>query len=83
MGLGRLREAQPRQVGEPELEDGLRSVAVPIRDGDERVVAAINLSSHASRATLDTLRREYFPLLRATAGHIEADLRVTGHRVLR
>jgi IclR family pca regulon transcriptional regulator len=66
-----------------ELEDGLRSVAVPIHDGNDDVIAAINLSSHASRATLDTLRREYLPLLRATAEQIEADLRVTGHRVVR
>jgi IclR family transcriptional regulator, pca regulon regulatory protein len=65
-----------------ELEDGLRSIAAPIRDAEDRVIAAINVSSHASRATLDTLRREYFPLLRAAADQIEADLRVTGHRVV-
>ena len=47
------------------------------------VVGAINLSSHASRATLDMMRREYLPLLRATAEQIEADLRVTSHRVVR
>jgi IclR family pca regulon transcriptional regulator len=66
-----------------ELEDGLRSIAVPIHDANDDVIAAINLSSHASRATLDMLRREYLPLLRATAEQIEADLRVTSHRVVR
>jgi IclR family transcriptional regulator, pca regulon regulatory protein len=66
-----------------ELEDGLRSIAVPIRGGGDEVIAAINVSSHASRATLDTLRREYLPLLRATAEQIEADLRVTGHPIFR
>jgi IclR family pca regulon transcriptional regulator len=66
-----------------ELEDGLRSIAMPIHDGNDDVIAAINLSSHASRATLDMMRREYLPLLRATAEQIEADLRVTSHRVVR
>jgi IclR family transcriptional regulator, pca regulon regulatory protein len=66
-----------------ELEDGLRSIAVPIHDGNDDVIAAINLSSHASRATLDMMRREYLPLLRGTAEQIEADLRVTSHRVVR
>jgi len=66
-----------------ELEDGLRSIAVPIHDGNDEVIAAINLSSHASRATLDMMRREYLPLLRETAEQIEADLRVTSHRVVR
>ena len=66
-----------------ELEDGLRSIAVPIHDGNDEVIAAINLSSHASRATLDMMRREYLPLLRETAEQIEADLRVSSHRVVR
>jgi IclR family pca regulon transcriptional regulator len=66
-----------------ELEDGLRSIAMPIHDGNDDVIAAINLSSHASRATLDMMRREYLPLLRGTVEQIEADLRVTSHRVVR
>ena len=36
-----------------ELEDGLRSIAVPIRDRSGGVVAAVNLSTHASRRTLE------------------------------
>ncbi|HEY1281154.1 MAG TPA: IclR family transcriptional regulator C-terminal domain-containing protein [Acidimicrobiales bacterium] len=66
-----------------ELEDGLRSIAMPIHDGNDDVIAAINLSSHASRATLDMMRREYLPLLRGTVEQIEVDLRVTSHRVVR
>jgi IclR family pca regulon transcriptional regulator len=61
-----------------ELEDGLRSIAVPIRDRHGDVVAAINVSVHASRANLDTLRRTYLPALLATARRIEADLGAVG-----
>jgi IclR family pca regulon transcriptional regulator len=58
-----------------ELEDGLRSVAAPIRDADGEVVAAVNLSSPAHRRTLDAIRRELLPPLLNTAAQIEADLR--------
>jgi IclR family transcriptional regulator, pca regulon regulatory protein len=57
-----------------ELEDGLRSVAAPIRDPAGRVVAAVNLSTHASRRTLDAIRRELLPRLLDTAVAIERDL---------
>jgi IclR family pca regulon transcriptional regulator len=58
-----------------ELEDGLRSIAAPVRDRAGDVVAALNVSVHASRASLDTLRRTYLPELLAATRHIEADLR--------
>lgn len=58
-----------------ELEDGLRSVAVPIVDRHGRVIAALNASVHASRATLDDLRRRILPELQATAERINRDLR--------
>jgi IclR family pca regulon transcriptional regulator len=59
-----------------ELEEGLRSVAAPLRDRTGRVVAAVNLSAHASRTTGDIVRRRLVPPLLATAARIEADLRV-------
>src|SRR5689334_959497 len=34
-----------------ELEEGLRSIAAPIRDASGDVVAAVNVSAHASRGT--------------------------------
>jgi IclR family pca regulon transcriptional regulator len=57
-----------------ELEDGLRSIAAPIRNPRGRVVAAINLSTHASRRTLDAIRRTMLPPLLETTGRIERDL---------
>jgi len=70
--------AQGYAVVDQELEDGLRSVAVPIRDSSGRVVAALNMSAHASRATLEHLRRRVLPKLLETARHIEVDLGALG-----
>ncbi|MBA0126672.1 helix-turn-helix domain-containing protein [Haloechinothrix sp. YIM 98757] len=63
-----------------ELEEGLRSIAVPIRDRGREVVAAANISSHASRTTLESMRAEVLPRLRECAARIEADLAVTAPR---
>ena len=43
-----------------ELEQGLRSAAVPIRDAGGNV-AALNISVHASRADMDELRKRFLP----------------------
>ena len=58
-----------------ELEEGLRSIAAPIRDRGGRTVAAVNLSAHASRMSIENGRRKLVPPLLATAARIEADLR--------
>ncbi|MGV9574583.1 IclR family transcriptional regulator domain-containing protein, partial [Streptomyces nigra] len=64
-----------------ELEEGLRSVAAPVRDRDGTVVAAVNIAVHAGRHTVDAVRRDLLPPLRATAAAIEADLRMApAHR---
>ncbi len=57
-----------------ELEEGVRSIAVPVRDRRGRTVAAVNVAAHAGRATTDDLRRDVLPALRETAARIEADL---------
>jgi IclR family pca regulon transcriptional regulator len=57
-----------------ELEEGLRSVAAPIRDRQGSVIAAVNLSTHASRTTSESVREDLIPPLLATARSIEADL---------
>lgn len=56
-----------------ELEMGLRSMAVPVHDASGAVVAALNVSMHASRGSGDSARRELLPPLRDTARAIEAD----------
>jgi IclR family pca regulon transcriptional regulator len=62
-------------IVDQELEEGLRSIAVPIRDGSGVVVAAINVSVHASRASVAALRKEFLQPPRRTADAIEQDLR--------
>ncbi|WP_433057952.1 IclR family transcriptional regulator domain-containing protein [Dactylosporangium sp. CS-033363] len=58
-----------------ELEEGLRSVAAPIHDRAGRVIAALNLSTAASRRdAAAAVRRDLVPPLLAAAARIEADL---------
>jgi IclR family pca regulon transcriptional regulator len=73
--LGRVR-AQGWVIVNQELEEGLRAVAAPVRDRSGRVVAAVNVSAHAARSSLESIRREILPPLLATAARVEADLHV-------
>lgn len=72
--LGRVR-AQGYAIVDEELEEGLRSVAVPVRDRTGDTVAAINMSTSTRRTTVELIRRELLPLLQETARTIEDDLR--------
>jgi IclR family transcriptional regulator, pca regulon regulatory protein len=75
--VDRAREAGWAMVDQ-ELEQGVRSAAVPIRDATEAVVAALNVSVHATRMTMQALRRQVVPKLLRTAEAIEVDLRAAG-----
>jgi IclR family pca regulon transcriptional regulator len=75
--LDHVREAGYALV-DGELEEGLRSIAVPVRDRTGRVVAAVNVAMHSSRRTVEQCLGEVLPELAATAGRIEGDLRVAG-----
>ena len=57
-----------------ELEEGIRSVAAPLRDRRGRTLAAINVGTHAARVTLKELRGVILPDLLATAHSIESQL---------
>jgi IclR family transcriptional regulator, pca regulon regulatory protein len=57
-----------------ELEEGIRSVAAPLRDRRGRTLAAINVGTHASRVTLKDLRGVILPALLTTASSIESQL---------
>ena len=75
--IERAREAGWAAVDQ-ELEEGVRSAAVPIRDAQGKVSAAMNVSVHATRMTMQALRRDLVPKLLRTAEAIEADLHATG-----
>ncbi|MFF6995738.1 IclR family transcriptional regulator C-terminal domain-containing protein [Streptomyces sp. NPDC008313] len=64
-----------------ELEVGLRAMAVPVRDREGRVVAAVNVAMHSSRRTPRECRDEVLPQLRAAADRVEADLHLAGRFV--
>jgi len=61
-----------------ELEEGLRSLAVPVRDLSGRAVAAVNVAMHSSRRTVEQCLTEALPELLATAARIETDLHIAG-----
>ncbi len=61
-------------MADQELEEGLRSVAAPIRDQSGQVVAAINVATNVSRTGAEELVERIVPLLLDTAALIEQDL---------
>jgi IclR family transcriptional regulator, pca regulon regulatory protein len=61
-------------IVDQELEAGLRSIAAPLHDSGGVVVAAINLSTQASRSTVSDMKRRLQPALLDTAAAIERDL---------
>lgn len=62
-------------IVDQELEEGLRSLAAPIHGENGQVIAAVNVSAHASRGSSEVIRRELLPPLLETAKRIEEDLR--------
>jgi IclR family pca regulon transcriptional regulator len=70
-----LREVRARgwALTDEQLAPGIRSVAVPLRDGEGRVIAALNVNSHAAETPLDVLIGRHLPLLLQAAGSISAD----------
>ena len=53
-----------------ELEEGVRSVAAPIRNGRGKVIAAVNVSGHASRVDIERMLEEFKPRLIEAAAEI-------------
>ena len=71
--LAAIRE-QGYAIVDQELEQGLRSVGAPIRAPGGNVVAALNISTHASRSPLDHVRGVLLPPLLKTAEAIGREL---------
>lgn len=57
-----------------ELEDGVRSIAVPVHDASGKAVAAINASAHASRVSVHQMKTKFLPRVLETAKAIDKDL---------
>jgi len=52
-----------------ELEQGVRSLAVPLHDKQGAVIAAMNVCAHASRVSAERLHDEFLPPAPAGSGH--------------
>ncbi|MGO2747752.1 IclR family transcriptional regulator domain-containing protein [Microbacterium sp.] len=68
--------AQGWAMVDGELEEGLRSIAVPLQTR-AGVTAALNVSTSTARGAADDVRAELLPALQRTASEIEAELRAT------
>jgi IclR family pca regulon transcriptional regulator len=60
-------------LADEELAPGVRSVAVPVRDGTGAVRAAMNVTVHAAETTIERLLDEHLPRLIRTAGDVSAE----------
>jgi IclR family pca regulon transcriptional regulator len=70
-----LREVRARgwALTDEQLAGGVRSIAAPIRNGDGRVVAAMNVTVHAAEVSLEKLVTDYLPMLLETASEVSAE----------
>lgn len=64
-----MRE-QGYSLVDQELDQGLRSVAVPVFAGSGELLGAINVSTNAARVDMDTLMGLYLPRLQDVAEKI-------------
>lgn len=64
--IGRVRE-QGFSLTDEELELGLRSIAVPVRTRQNRVVAAMNIGVHAARVSAAEMIERLLPILQENA----------------
>ena len=60
-------------LADEELAPGVRSVAVPVRDGAGVVRAAMNITVHAAETSTERLLHDHLPLLLHTAGEVSAE----------
>jgi IclR family transcriptional regulator, pca regulon regulatory protein len=59
-------------LADEELAKGVRSIAVPVRDGAGVVRAAMNVTVHAAETSTDYLVAEHLPRLMRTASEVSA-----------
>ena len=67
--LGQVRR-QGYCIVDQELEIGLRSVSVPLQARTGQVIAALNVSLHATRADAEEIATGFVPVLQQAAAQI-------------
>lgn len=71
--LQRVRQ-QGWCIVDQELEQGLRSLAVPVYDSAGHVLAAMNISTHASRVPVAELEKRFLPLMLSASRELSGQL---------
>ncbi|SDN75078.1 transcriptional regulator, IclR family [Psychrobacillus sp. OK028] len=73
-----LEEVRANNWGgvDQQFEEGLRSIATPIRDINGKVIAAINCSAHAGRISKEVLIKEFLPILQENASRISEAMNI-------
>ncbi|MGJ9406483.1 IclR family transcriptional regulator C-terminal domain-containing protein [Nesterenkonia aurantiaca] len=66
-------QRQGYALADEELARGIRSIAVPVRDGRGRVLASMNTTVHAAETSVETLLSKHLPPLREAAAAVTAD----------
>ena len=68
----RQTAAQGWSLVDQELETGVRSLAVPLTDSSNRVIAALNIGAHSSRVSTVEMEQRFLPPLQHAARQISA-----------
>ncbi|MEF9674081.1 pca regulon transcriptional regulator PcaR [Pseudomonas sp. MWU13-2100] len=61
-------------IVDQELEQGLRSIAVPVYDASGQVLAALNVSAHAGRVSCSELEQRFLPSMLKASRELSAQL---------
>ncbi len=61
---------QEYAIVDQELELGLRSIAVPVKDATGRSIAAINVGTQSARVSVAEMESKFLPALRTAAGEL-------------
>lgn len=67
-------KAQGYAIINQELEIGLCSIAVPVFDKSGKIIASINISTHALRTSLDEMINKFLPILQRSASLLKTFL---------
>ncbi|MFH5878773.1 IclR family transcriptional regulator C-terminal domain-containing protein [Arthrobacter sp. NA-172] len=65
-------------LADQELTEGLRSIAVPVRNAAGGILAAVNVSAHATRMSTEALRTTVLPQVERAAAGIADDIAAAG-----
>lgn len=67
--------AQGWYLADQEADAGIRSMAVPLHDANDRVIAALNVSCYLGRVDLPRMTAEFLPQLQNAAAAVDRELK--------